>query len=257
MSPNVTGPLTTYYILLARSFIVFLGCTAIWWGILEFPLFWQDASIKGITERIIAGDPFKSEALAQQLPIIDRIKSATYCRPAALRSAAIIQLRMMETAAPSERTNGHRTSLINVIRSSLFCTPADPYLWLALYSRENSENGSTTDGLKYLRMSYNLGPNEGWIAVRRNRIAFARFQQLPPDLKEKTIDEFAGMLKSSFFDQATDIFVGPAWPEREPILLRLASIPYGNRQVFADMLYSRGYDINVPGVKRPESRALH
>jgi hypothetical protein len=257
MSPKLTGLVTTHYILLARSFIVLLGCIAIWWGIVAFPLFWQDTSIKRIAERIIAGDPFKPEVLARQLPIVESIKSATSCRPAGLRSAAIIELRMMETAAPSEHTSERLKSLINVIRSSLSCTPADPFLWLALYSAVSSENGSTTNSLKYLWMSYNLGPNEGWIAVRRNRVAFARFQQLPPDLKEKTIDEFAGMLKASFFEQAADIFVGPAWPEREPILSRLARIPDGNRQAFADVLYSRGYDVIVPGIKRPELHPLH
>jgi hypothetical protein len=257
MSPKLTGLVTTHYILLVRSFVILFGCIAIWWGILEFPLFWQEASLKPIAERIIAGDPFKPDVLAQQLPTIDSIKNATYCRPAGLRNAAVIQLRMMEAAAPSEHTNERITSLVNVIRSSLSCTPADPFLWLALYSAGSSENGSTTNGLKYLWMSYNLGPNEGWIAAKRNRVVFARFQQLPPDLEERAIDEFTALVKTSFFEQAADIFVGPAWPERELILSRLKSISDSNRQLFADVLYNRGYDINVPGVKRPDFHSSH
>ena len=130
----VTGP----YILLARSFVIILGCIGVAWGIVEIPVFWQDSSIERIATRIIAGDTFKVETLAQQLPITASIKSAS-CRPAALRSAAIIELRMMEIAgsANNRQNLDHQyKSLVDVIRRSLSCAPADPFLWLALYSVE-------------------------------------------------------------------------------------------------------------------------
>ena len=97
---------TAPYILLARSFFVILGCFAVLWGIIELPAFWRDASIKRIATRIIAGDPFKIETLTQQAPIIDGIRRSAYCRPAALQSAAIIELRMWEVS-PSAKDRQH------------------------------------------------------------------------------------------------------------------------------------------------------
>ena len=242
----VTGP----YILLARSFVIILGCIGVAWGIVEIPVFWQDSSIERIATRIIAGDTFKVETLAQQLPITASIKSAS-CRPAALRSAAIIELRMMEIAGSAnnrQKLDHQYKSLVDVIRSSLSCAPADPFLWLALFSVEMTENKFEPDLLKYLQLSYRLGPHEGWIALKRNPLAFAAFQQLSPDLREAAVNEFAAMLvDSQFSDQAAEILIGPAWPERELILSNLTRLSESDRRRFADALYTRGY-ANLPGV---------
>src|SRR6516164_2543623 len=86
-------------ILLVRSFFVIFGCFAVWWGIVGFAAFWQESPIKQIATQIIAGDAFKVETLVRQLPAVDNVKKSAYCRPTALRSAAIIQLRMFEIAA--------------------------------------------------------------------------------------------------------------------------------------------------------------
>ena len=242
----VPGP----YILLARSFVIILGCIGVAWGIVEIPVFWQDSSIERIATRIIAGDTFKVETLAQQLPITASIKSAS-CRPAALRSAAIIELRMMEIAGSAnnrQKLDHQYKSLVDVIRSSLSCAPADPFLWLALFSVEMTENKFEPDLLKYLQLSYRLGPHEGWIALKRNPLAFAAFQQLSPDLRQAAVNEFAAMLRDSqFSDQAAEILIGPAWPERELILSNLTRLSETDRRRFADALYTRGY-ANLPGV---------
>jgi hypothetical protein len=251
MNTKLTSLVTTPYIILARSFVVILGCIAVWWGVIGFPVYWRDSSIYRIAIQIIAGDPFKIETLAQQLPMIDSIKTSTYCRPYALRSAAIIQLRMSEVEASTndrQHLDEHLKSLANVIRSSLSCAPADPFLWLALYSVEVTENGFKPDYLKYLRMSYRLGPHEGWIVLKRNPLAFGAFQQLPPDLREHAVNEFVAMLESGFSEQAAEIFIGSAWAERELILPHLTRLTDKDRQLFADALYKRGYDLNVPGI---------
>jgi hypothetical protein len=251
MNTKLTNLVNAPYILLARSFVVILGCFAVWWGVIGFQVFQQDYAIERIANQIIAGDPFKVETLARQLPIIDRITRSAYCRPAALRSATIIQLRMLEVAASAndrQHLNEQFKSLVNMIRSSLSCAPADPFLWLALYSLEVTENGSKPDYLKYLRMSYRLGPREAWIALKRNPLAFAAFGQLPPDLGENVINEFFALIESDLWEQAAEIFVGSAWPERELILSHLSRIADKDRRRFAAALSKHGYDLDVPGI---------
>ena len=116
----VTGP----YILLARSFVIILGCIGVAWGIVEIPVFWQDSSIERIATQIIAGNTFKVETLAQQLPITESIKKSAFCRPAALRSAAIIELRMMEIAALAN----NRQNLDRSVQIVGRCYPQFPVL---------------------------------------------------------------------------------------------------------------------------------
>jgi hypothetical protein len=251
MSKKLANLLTAYYIFIGRSFVVILGCIAIVWGIIVLPVFWQESSTERIAGLVIAGDPFKPEILAQQLPIIDRIEKSGHCRPAALRSAAIIRLRMAETEMSNngrKQIGGHLKPLSSVFRSSLSCAPADPFLWLVLYWVKFAQNGVQSEDLQYLRMSYWLGPNEGWIALKRNPVAFSIFQKLPPDLAATTINEFDGLLKSKFYDEAAKIFVGPAWPERELVLSQLSRVALQDRQQFSAVLYSRGYDVNIPGI---------
>ena len=249
---QINNLVVTRCTLLARTFLVTLGCIAVWWGISELPFFWQGSVIKRIATQIIAGDSFKIETLAQQLPSIDSIEKSGSCHPAALRSAAIIQLRMLEMARSEndrQRPDEQSKSVANLIRSSLSCAPADPFLWLALYSVGVNEGGLKPDYLKYLRLSYLLGPHEGWIALKRNPLAFAAFQQLPPDLGEAAVNELIAMiLDSHFTDSAADILIGPAWPERELILPHLSRLTDSQRQLFAENLTRRGYDLNVPGI---------
>jgi hypothetical protein len=250
MITKLTSLATANYILLARSFFVVLGCIAVCWGVIGFQIFLRDSSIEQMATRIIAGDTFKIETLTQQLPTIDSIKRSAYCHPAALRSAAIIRLRMVEVAVSAkDRPHGEDLkSLGDVIRSSLSCAPADPFLWLALYWVEVTENGTKPDYLNYLRLSYQLGPHEGWIVLKRNPLAFGTFQQLPPDLRENVIDEFVAMVRDNkFSEKAGETFIGPAWPERELILSHLNRLSDSERQGFADALYRRGYT-NVPGI---------
>jgi hypothetical protein len=246
-SSLLTGP----YIVLARSFAVVLGCFAVWWGITGLQLYWRDSSIERIATHIIAGEKYKMETLAQQLPMLDRIEKSAYCRPEALRSAAIIRLRMLEVTASKtdrQKLDDRPKSVGNAIRHSLSCAPADPFLWLALYSVDVNKNGFKPDYLKYLRLSYQLGPHEGWIVQKRSPLAFNSFQKLPSDIREDVLNEFLAMLRDSAFSkQAAEIFVGPAWAERELILAHLNQLNEYERWRFVYLLHEHGYDL-LPGI---------
>lgn len=257
MSTKLGIFVTAHYSLLVRCFVVILGCIAVWWGLFVFPIFWDESSIERIANQIIAGDLFKVSILARQFPTMASIERSAYCRPSAVRSAAIIQLRMLEGAAPAnnlKHVDGRLKSLSQTIRSSLSCAPSDPFLWLVLYWLEGTQEGFRSEDLKYLRMSYRLGPNEGWIAGKRNRVTFAVSEKLPVDLAEYAINEFVGLVEMGFYEQAAEIFTGPAWRVREQLLPRLQNIEERHRQAFANILYTKGYDVVVPGIKRQGSR---
>jgi hypothetical protein len=144
-----------------------------------------------------------------------------------------------------------------MIRKSLASAPADPFLWTVLFWLENTQKGFKRDRLEYLQMSYLLGPNEGWIGVKRSRFAFALFRSLPPDLAEKTVREFARLVGSNYHSQAADILGGPGWPIRSILLAGLKDVDEESLQVFSKTLYRRGYNLQVPGVDRPEWRPWH
>ena len=170
-----------------------------------------------------------------------------------------------------EKSDAQMNVATNSVRESLSCSPADPFLWLALYWLDRTQRGYRPEDLKYLRLSYQLGPNEGWIALKRNGVTFAMLQQLPSEARgeppapsspywcdqrqcilsnfsETAINEFVRLVTSELYEPAAEVFTGPAWPERELILRHLASISELDRLRFADALHGRGYDVNVPGI---------
>lgn len=255
MSGKLINRLAIYdTFLIARCFLFAIGCIAVSWGVAGFSVFWQQASIERIANRIIAGEPFDGSALGRQLPIIESAERAALCRPAALRSAAIIRLRSVEIAASSaDHADKDLKSLGSAIRSSLSCLPADPFLWLVLYWVESTQNGIKPEYFNYLRMSYRLGPNEGWVISKRNPVAFANFALLPRDVATDAIDEFLALIKSEFYRQAVEILSGPAWQVRDAILPYLATLPLRNREAFARVVSDRELAIVVPGVDPPKS----
>src|SRR3974390_590610 len=104
MYSKVKNVVFTHYISVVRIFAVTIGCLGLVWGAFEASAFWRDSTLQRMATRIIAGDEFKNETLSQQLPAIEKIESSGFCRPGAVRSAAIIRLRLFErtdfTSAP-------------------------------------------------------------------------------------------------------------------------------------------------------------
>ena len=214
--------------------------------------------IEAVGKRITYGEPFKAETLAGLHSAITTIEAKEYCRPAALRAGAFIRIREFENAIPTaERAvvDDKRALLRQTMLRSLSCAPADPFLWLVLYSTDRTQNGLNERNLDYLRMSYSTGPNEAWVALRRTRLALAAFSQLPPDLANKAIDEFVSLVATRrIYPQAVAIMQGLGWPIRGVIVPKLANLPENTRQDLSNALHRAGLEIDVPGVARRDPR---
>jgi hypothetical protein len=215
----------------------------------------HQAMIGKVAADVVAGYQYKPEALSALKPQLEAAENAALCQPAALHSAAVIRTRLAEQAFSSgENIDTQLSALDRSIMRSLTCSPADPFLWMVLFWVRSTLNGISPDYLQYLRLSYQLGPNEGWIGLKRNARVLAIFPQLSPDLSGHALAEFANLLNSGFYYETAEIFTGAGWPERTLLLARLQNVREDYRQAFAKLLYKRGYDIDVPGVAKPSSR---
>jgi hypothetical protein len=248
--------LDKYCQIAVRISLVSVGFLAVAWGTQAMAVFSQQVTIERVAAHVVNGDPFKSEVLATLMPQVEAAERAVRCRPAGLHSAAIIRTRIAEQAlSDGADVDASLLSLSDSIHRSLACSPADPFLWFVLYWVETNRNGFQASYLGYLRLSYQLGPYESWIALKRNRYALAVFQRLPPDLAQMAITEFAKLLDTGFFyPETVAIFTGPGWPERARLLPGLKDVGERHRQAFAKALYKLGYDVDVPGIARPDPR---
>ena len=226
-----------------RASAMLVCLVGITWGVTEFPALRQESTIKKIADRILVGDVYKYDILLKQASLVAPTQRPEPCHPLTVRSAAVIRLRLAEISDNAALGPGPvRTNLaVDAIRESLACSPADPFFWLALYALEPSAPSD------YLTASYRLGPNEGWIALKRNPVAFANFDELPKHLRDILVQEFLKILQMNAIDDAVKIFVGPAWDKRDLILSQMEQVPLWQRLRFRAALTRAGYDVLIPG----------
>jgi hypothetical protein len=236
---------------LARLFTLALGLSAIAWGDATFPTFWTQIPIERTANAVVDRDAFKPRSLEPLRPAVEQIEKSSYCQPEALHNAAIIRLRLADDAIANAERNAIDTrlgALQDAIDRSLACVPSDPFLWMTLAWLDQVRQGYRPEQLTYLRLSYQLGPYEGWIAARRNRQALSMFERLPPDLADDVVREFAAMARSEFYADVISILTGPGWSIHDRLLASLKDVGVHQREELARELYSAGYDIAVPGI---------
>jgi hypothetical protein len=205
-----------------------------------------------IAPRVMSGHSFDAKLLEGVLP-----PASDTCQASLTNAAAIVHLRLYELAVArvereliSERTR----SLREAMRRSLSCSPTMPFHWFLLYWLEAAENGLNEKAFQYLRMSYVLGPNEGWISAKRNGFSLAIYDQLPADVAARVVAEFVSLVASGFYSQAAANLSGPGWSNREILVASLTPIPEGRKYEFSKYLRAEGRYLDIPGLAPIERR---
>ncbi|PIT04895.1 hypothetical protein TSA1_32230 [Bradyrhizobium nitroreducens] len=140
-------------------------------------------------------------------------------------------------------------SAVYTIRSALTSNPADSFLWLMLYSTELTRTGFDNSLIRYIEESYALAPLEGWVALQRNGIGLATFENLKPSMQDKVVSEFVGLVDGSFLDVAGVNLTTVGWAQRERLLASLTRLDVISREAFAKKLSREGLKVAVPGIE--------
>jgi hypothetical protein len=242
--------------IIARLLVGSLGILGLTWGLWTFPAFWREGGLIRIADRIQRGDIFNPAAIATFPSLLGELEGLPRT-PTADAAEVMIQLRTLEeNIAQGNRLaiDKQMVELQELVFLALQSAPTDAYLWLVQYWLSNARDGFNASHLASLRLSYEYGPNEGWIAVKRNRLVVAMLTQLPDDLRAAALREFAGLVRSKLLSEAADILTGPGQFNQERLLQQLEGVPLDIRYEFARLLTRRGYTLLVPGVPRAEPR---
>jgi hypothetical protein len=210
-----------------------------------------------IAFRIILGDTFQTDFVSSLALKAPRGNDVGGCNPSLVRSTAIIDLNLAEESyALADRLaiDWRMGQVENSTRAALECAPSDAFLWCVRYWVEVVKYGFKDEFLTDLKMSYNLGPHEAWIAEKRNSLALAVFDRLGPKLQDMVVAEYAGMLDAGLIQQAFDNLVGPGFSIQNRLLGALGNVRLIHREWLAKGLREAGYRIDVPGVELTEER---
>ena len=217
----------------------------------------QSTPLNAIANRIMSGDSFQQKPLAASSKFLAETNNRTFCNPLEARAIAIIRLRQFEDAIANSDTrlaDQQLKTLRSSIDLALSCVPTEGFLWFARYWSAINQGNPASDHFQELRMSYELSPYEGWIALRRSPYVLAIFDALPPDIKEMARNEFSAIVASGFIPDAVKLIKGPAWAFRDDLLSGLSNVRLDLRINLEKKLRAEGLMLQVPGVETPEFR---
>lgn len=240
---------------LTRIFTCLLGLGGIAWGGFLFPLFWQQASLDRAASAIIQGDSFKMQRLLYDVQKAATVDRSSVCNPTASRDMVAFRLAILDDAMAMKNkalAAAAYRPLYDATRYALSCNPADSFEWLTLFWLDLTKKGFTSENAEFLRLSYALAPNEGWIAIRRSRLAIALLPKLPADLAGDAISEFVKLVDTGSLYAETAALLANAPPAVQKRLAEaLSSAKPVPREIFARTLTDKGLDVDIPGVHKP------
>lgn len=238
-----------------RGVLLLTGIAGVAWSLVVLPSFWTDLQVSSVATHILVGEQLKPGTMESIAVRMDADSPSSLPYPSLVRARALIALRSAEEGLLGKGSQDLERKLStaeNKLKSSLMLDPADAFLWLLLYWVKNERDGFDAGNIRYLEQSYSAGPYEGWIALRRNRLALAIFPLLGEQLQQRVVAEFAGMVESEFTDDAARILTGVGWPQKDRLLASLGGVRLVAREAFAKRLAYEGVKATVPGVDLPE-----
>ncbi|WP_142251748.1 hypothetical protein [Bradyrhizobium sp. UNPF46] len=231
-----------------RSALLVLGLAGFWWSTTVLPIFHSASATHEIVDHIIAGERFRPGILANVLAHLEAEPIRTVVKSSKLRALAFVHLGIAEGQVGQEADK--QTAIAEqYVRNSISSNPMDSFLWLTLYSGSVSREGVGQNNLTFLEQSYATGPREGWIALRRNRLALVAFPLLESRMAKSAISEFCNIVDSEFIDEAFTSLVGVGWPHRDQLVAGLECADISARERLAQRLADEGIKISLPGVE--------
>jgi hypothetical protein len=232
--------------------LALLGFVAAAWSLTTLPSFQAIGPVREIASHILANHAFKPSA---SVDVLTRIGSSPYLKvlqSGFSRSEAIIYLRWAEEATlhgQSDEQDRETVAAERKVQCSLSLNPMDGFLWLMLYSVKNIRNGFDRSHLPFLEQSYATTPWEGWVALRRSRLALSVFPMISEAVQNTGVREFAALVDSGFLDDAVVILTGVGWIQRQRLLDGLTQADIVARERLARRLAQGGVKVEVPGVE--------
>ena len=238
-----------------RGLLIAIGASAIVWamGVLEVYRF--EAAVVDVGRRALSGEKFSHAQLGTAGRTMDEVASSIRAHSSGLNSLAVVRLLLAEDELRArKRAAADLADVQLAVGNALAISPMNSFAWLVSAWIKRQRGEAVPEAVSALRMSYQTGPNEAWIAAMRNPLVLGIFLALPGELAEKALAEFGGLVRARLYAAAADILAGPGWVVREQLLGGLVDLDDENRRQFARALAAKDIDVKVHGVKDPPFR---
>ena len=142
----------------------------------------------------------------------------------------------MPSGENSQEVQSRFQELAGLTKDALRNTPTDGFLWLTLCWVSDRSGAAINDRWRFLRSSYQMSPNEGWIGLKRNPFVLNHFATLPDDIAEDAVQELMHLVRSGLHAEVAQIIAGPGLPINKLLLRRLRALGLADRVALARSL---------------------
>lgn len=238
-----------------RCGLLLAGVIAVLWLAFTLPSIWSAAAEANAASQILSGQRFRPETLSEFLRRLSALPATSMPRSTIIRAEALIRVSSTESVdrqLGTDKIDEQIAAAAESVRLSLVLNPNDSFLWFLRYSLETRRLGYDSRNLRYLNYSYELGPYEGWICLRRHRLALSIFDLLSEAVQERIVSEFALITDADLVDDATQALTSTGWPHRQRLLAGLQQVDLLSRESLSRRLARDGFKVNIPGVKKED-----
>lgn len=238
-----------------RLLLLAVGLACIAWCLVVMPSFWITGPARDLSFRIMNDDRFKSGTLATAFARITSRSYGLLDQSDLLRARALTAVRVAEESMQRKTSQDadHDADLaVAEVRTSLLSNPGDSFCWLLLFSIDATRNGFDLAKVKFLEASYQFGPWEGWIALRRNSLALSTMSFLGNGYQQAVVSEYAGIVDADFVEVGAFILANSGWQSRDRLLSGLTSVDLREREALNRQLSRIGIRVAIPGIELEE-----
>lgn len=232
-----------------RIIVALFSVCSVAWAFFSVSNYRAETEIADVARQILSGEIFSSEQLDALLR-----RSATNQKPfrsLALTDLAVVRLRLLEVSG-SKPGSLEFDRAKSAVADAVAGVPTNSFLWLSEYWLQSRE-ADVPDVLRLLGMSYWSGPNEAWIAIRRNRLVLGSVLVLPHDLSDQVLTEFSRLVKSGLYSAAAEGLASAGLQVQERLLNGLTFANDSERSGFVKALEAQNLDPSLlKGYVKPD-----
>jgi len=206
-----------------QALSIAISCAAFAWCVYLLPKSEDIDKFLYLKDQLLRSDVYEP---AQAKLTYDELESVGLgnCEADAQTALLLLQLHLAEnslrTGAAAQFDEQLNDLTVHVSRA-LSCAPRLSYLWLLYFWSQTLSGLLDKRSIEILAMSYETGPNEGWIAIRRNASAMAVVPLAPDQLAKRIIKEFGLLVRDGFLREAAASYSVAAFPVRSALQTEL------------------------------------
>ncbi|MBR0703713.1 hypothetical protein JQ599_27670 [Bradyrhizobium diazoefficiens] len=231
-----------------RFAIIAVGICGILWAADVVPYFEAESSIRQFSGVVERGERL-TLTVSEISDVIDRSKRR---RPTLYHEVAVLRTWMSEHKS---NVGDETAELYRSASEAIELLPTDAFLWLVIAYIGPRYGLSSEEASACLSLSYDLAPNEGWLASIRNPTFVERASDLEPTLQEALFSEFVALVRSGLYDAAVLTLQNSSASIRSNLVGRLSELGQERKVDFARALRERNVvDLKIPGAELSQRR---